>query len=148
MMRWKAPLALVAFAAAAACVPPSLASLSSSGDAAEPAVGSTTAPATSGDAAASSTLSISLADGPGQVRRYQTCTWRAQVSGGTAPYTYEWNAYPGADFTTYRYEFTGSTISSAGYTIEVTVTDANNVTATQTRYIQVSTSAPATCWNP
>jgi hypothetical protein len=93
-------------------------------------------------------LSVSLADGPSQVRRYQTCTWRAQATGGTAPYTYTWDAYPGATWTSYSYDFTGSTISSAGYTIEVTVTDANNQTATQTRYIQVSTSAPATCWNP
>jgi hypothetical protein len=94
------------------------------------------------------TLTVSLADGPGQVRRYQTCTWRAQASGGTAPYTYTWDAYPGATWTSYSYEFTGSTISSAGYTIEVTVTDANNQSATETRYIQVSTSAPSTCWNP
>lgn len=148
MMRWKAPLALVAFAAAAACVPPSLASLSSSGDASELAVASTAGPATSGDATGARTLTVSLADGPSQVRRYQTCTWRAQASGGTGPYTYTWDAYPGATFTSYSYDFTGSTISSAGYTIEVTVTDANNATATQTRYIQVSTSAPATCWNP
>lgn len=34
-------------------------------------------------------LSVSIS-GPSRVRTNVTCTWTASVSGGTAPYTYQW----------------------------------------------------------
>jgi hypothetical protein len=126
---------------------PSLVSVSSSGNVTGLAVGSAVVQATSGGVTGSKNvyvkpgISISLADGPGQVRRYDTCMWRAAVSGGTWPYSYSWSA-SSASGSSYLYEWTGYTISSVGFTLQVTVTDANGVTATQSRYITTSTSAP------
>lgn len=126
---------------------PSLISVSSTGSITGLAVGNAVVQATSGGVTGSRGvyvkpgLSISLADGPGQVRRYDTCTWRASVSNGTWPYTYDWSA-TSASGTSYLYEWTGSTISSVGFTLTVEVTDANGVKATQSRWITTSTSAP------
>lgn len=123
---------------------PSLISVTSSGSITGLAVGNAVVQATSGGVTGSRNvyvkpgISVSLADGPGQVRRYDTCTWRASASGGTWPYTYSWTPSTGGN----GYEWTGSTISSVGFTLKVTVTDANGVKATQSRYITVSTSAP------
>jgi Bacterial Ig-like domain (group 2) len=126
---------------------PSLISVSSSGSITGLAVGNASVQATSGGVTGSRGvyvkpgLSISLADGPGLVQRYDTCTWRAGVSGGTGPYTYAWTA-TSASGSAYTYEWTGYTISSLGFTLKVTVTDANGVKGSQTRYITTSTSAP------
>lgn len=126
---------------------PSLISVSSTGSITGLAVGNAVVQATSGGVTGSRNvyvkpgISISLADGPGQVRRYDTCMWRAAVSGGTWPYSYSWSA-TSASGSSYLYEWTGYTISSVGFTLSVTVTDANGVTATQNRWITTSTSAP------
>jgi hypothetical protein len=126
---------------------PSLISVSSTGSITGLAVGNAVVQATTGGVTGSKNvyvkpgISISLADGPGQVRRYDTCTWRAAVYGGTGPYTYSWSA-TSASGSSSLYEWTGYTISSLGFTLQVTVTDANGVTATQSRYITTSTSAP------
>lgn len=126
---------------------PSLISVSSGGSITGLAVGSASVQATSGGVTGYKSvyvkpgISISLADGPGEVQRYDTCTWRAGVSGGAWPYSYSWSA-TSASGTAYTYEWTGFTISSLGFTLKVTVTDANGVKATQSRWITTSTSAP------
>lgn len=84
-------------------------------------------------------LSVSI-DGPGEVQRWTDCEWRASVSGGTRPYTYDWSASGGAG-TSYGYYWIGQSIS-ASMTLQVTVTDANGVQKTVSRYIQTSPSAP------
>jgi hypothetical protein len=126
---------------------PSLISVTSGGSITGLAVGNASVQATSGGVIGTRGvyvkpgLSISLADGPGQVQRYDTCTWRAGVSGGTWPYTYAWTA-TSASGTANTYEWTGFTISSLGFTLKVKVTDANGVVGTQSRWITTSTSAP------
>jgi len=71
MKRWfQAASALVLFAAAA-CGEPTAAR---------------TAPSRRADL---TPLSVSIS-GPSHVRTNVTCTWTASVSGGTAPYTYDW----------------------------------------------------------
>lgn len=128
---------------------PTLISVSSSGVITGLAVGNATVQATTGGVTGSRNvyvkpgLSISI-NGPSPVRRWQTCTWRAAVSNGTSPYTYTWSVDDG-DGSGNGYEWTGYSISSGGLTLYVTVTDANGVTKTVSRFISVSTSAPSTC---
>lgn len=125
---------------------PSLISVTSGGSITGLAVGNATVQATSAGVTGSRNvyvkpgLSISLADGPGEVQRYDTCTWRAAVFGGAGPYTYSWQVTSSVGSAN-TYEWTGYTISSAGFTLKVTVTDANGVTGIQTRYVTTNSSA-------
>jgi hypothetical protein len=126
---------------------PSLISVSSSGSITGLAVGSAVVQATTGGVTGQKSvyvkpgITISI-DGPSPVQRYATCTWYAGVFGGTSPYSYSWQVTSGVG-TANTYQWTGYTINSLGFTLKVTVTDANGVKATQSRYVTVDTSAPS-----
>lgn len=126
---------------------PSLISVSSSGSITGLAVGSAVVRATAGGVTGQKSvyvkpgITISI-DGPDPVQRYNTCTWYAGVFGGTSPYSYSWQVTSGVG-TANTYQWTGYTINSLGFTLKVTVTDANGVKATQSRYVTVDTSAPS-----
>jgi len=72
--------------------------------------------------------------GPTNADPNQTCDWTATASGGTGPYTFnwEWNSARGDVSGTVGYSsgFTGHVAGS--YIFIVTVTDANNVVAADT----------------
>lgn len=127
---------------------PSLISVSSTGSITGLAVGNAVVQATSGGVTGSHNvyvkpgLSITI-NGPGSVQRYATCTWWAGVSNGTWPYSYSWQAVSGGSGTASYDQWTGFTISSVGFTLKVTVTDANGIKATQSRFITTDTSAPS-----
>jgi hypothetical protein len=81
--------------------------------------------------------------GPSQARRWSTCTYTRSVSGGTAPYTYEWSSEAGGggaidNGTTYDVDL----ISAGGDDISLTVTDANGWQRSATKHVSVSLSYP------
>jgi hypothetical protein len=126
---------------------PSLISVSSTGSITGLTVGSAVVRATSGGVVGQKSvyvkpgITISI-DGPDPVQRYNTCTWYAGVFGGTSPYSYSWQVTSGVGSAN-TYQWTGYTINSLGFTLKVTVTDANGVKATQSRYVAVDVSAPS-----
>lgn len=80
--------------------------------------------------------------GPGLVKPYATCLYEAQVSGGTPPYSYSWVSSTG------DYSYTGqlwaTAPGSAGFVLELYVSDSAGGSAEVTRSIGVSASG-ATC---
>jgi pimeloyl-ACP methyl ester carboxylesterase len=113
--------------------------------------GTTTVSATIDGYSGSSTVTVTSAppgigslsiSGPGSVRGGQNCTWNVSVSGGVAPYTYQWtrNGSPAGDGTASLTMLTPTT----SFTLGVTVTDAQRSSMTTTRSVSVSSSA-ATC---
>jgi hypothetical protein len=80
-------------------------------------------------------------NGPTLVPRWTDCEWWAGTSGGTWPYTYEWDV-DGGFGNGYRYYWIGQSISVAMW-LTVTVTDAVGRKGTSTVYINTSPSAPA-----
>lgn len=79
-------------------------------------------------------------DGPVSVRPNTMCAWWAAASGGTTPYTYTWSG-PTSNLS-HGAEYYGISPASGSFTVSVTVTDANNVTATASKQVTVSSSAP------
>jgi hypothetical protein len=75
--------------------------------------------------------------GPGTIRSNSTCYWWANVSGGTAPYTYYW--YGGVSSSRTDYEFFA--YATRSFYLDVKVTDANGNVAWGSRYINVTTNA-------
>jgi subtilisin family serine protease len=77
--------------------------------------------------------------GPSSVRPYDTCTWAASPTGGTAPFTYNWfvnNISVGENSNQLTY-----TAGSVSFTIAVDVTDATGQLVTASRAVSISTSA-------
>ena len=73
------------------------------------------------------------------VPAHTTCTWTANVSGGTAPYSYAWqinNSPIGFDSPTLSY-----TTGSSGFRIFVTVTDATSAQAVDSKIITLGGSS-------
>lgn len=73
------------------------------------------------------------------VPAHTTCTWTANVSGGTAPYSYAWevnNSPVGFDYPSLSYTTGGS-----GFRIFVTVTDATSAQAVDSKIITVGGSS-------
>jgi len=81
--------------------------------------------------------------GPGPVKPYATCLYEAQVSGGTPPYSYYWTSSQG------DYSFTGqlwaTAPGSAGFILELEVTDSAGESILVTRTIGVRTTG-ASCY--
>ncbi|HYR09027.1 MAG TPA: hypothetical protein VEQ60_14695, partial [Longimicrobium sp.] len=77
--------------------------------------------------------------GPGTIRPNSTCYWWANVSGGTAPYTYYW--YGGVSSWRTDYEFFA--YATRSFYLDVKVTDANGNVAWGSRYINVTTNTGA-----
>jgi hypothetical protein len=76
-----------------------------------------------------------------------TKTWSATVTGGTAPYSYQWR-FNGTAVGTNSSSYSRSICySSADFTIQVTVTDANSQTATASYPVTVDYSPGDNC-NP
>lgn len=75
-------------------------------------------------------------DGPSQVQPQVECTWEADVSGGTLPYSYQWSGVLSG---------TGSSVSgevSSSGNLSLTVTDVNDLSDGDLLYITVSGGAP------
>lgn len=73
------------------------------------------------------------------VPAHTTCTWTANVSGGTAPYSYAWeinNSPIGSDSPTLSY-----TTGTMGFRIFVIVTDATSAQATDSKIITIGGSS-------
>lgn len=77
--------------------------------------------------------------GPGTIRPNSTCYWWANVSGGTAPYTYYW--YGGVSSWRTDYEFFA--YATRSFWLDVKVTDANGNVAWGSRYINVTSNTGA-----
>lgn len=86
-------------------------------------------------------LSVSIV-GPTLVPRWVTCTWSSSVSGGTAPYSYQWSDARGTGSiydtgTSYDVDMISATDD-----IYLTVTDANGVQQGASKHVTTSLSAP------
>ncbi|HET6233045.1 MAG TPA: hypothetical protein VFE05_23410 [Longimicrobiaceae bacterium] len=88
-----------------------------------------------------SSSSVSL-NGPSPVHAGSTCVYYANVSGGTAPYSYSWSASGGtfSDLGDGVIEATRSTVGILN--LSVTVTDANNDTASGFKTVNFTSTAP------
>jgi len=96
-------------------------------------------------------LSASIS-GPGTVGNYTTCTFSANASGGTPPYTYAWgiagasggylslNSYNTASVQATGYYY-GSWGGTGSVYLYVTVTDANGLTAQPYRLTSIPYSS-------
>ncbi|HEX2080669.1 MAG TPA: hypothetical protein VHG08_23395 [Longimicrobium sp.] len=87
-----------------------------------------------------STLTVSITSGPSTIQPNKTCEWLAAASGGTAPYTWDWSG----GTTIYEDEGYYLARSSSSFYVTVQVTDAAGSTASASRYVGVSSTAP-TC---
>jgi hypothetical protein len=81
------------------------------------------------------------------VRPGAICSWFAGVNSGTAPYTYSWSSSSNwAHNTGYTdgepNAWTGHSTSGTSFTISVTVTDANGVSASISKSVPISSTAP------
>ena len=86
-------------------------------------------------------LTVSIS-GPTLARRWTTCTWYRSVSGGTAPYTYQWSDEHGTGSpidTGISYDVDMISVSDDIYLI---VTDANGWTRFATKHVNTSSTAP------
>lgn len=88
-------------------------------------------------------MSVSIS-GPTSIRGCVAGTWTATPSGGTAPYSYVWSAEGNSYNTGSNPQFTYTNVGSApSMFVTVTVTDATNTSANQTR--KVTLSLPGSC---
>jgi hypothetical protein len=84
------------------------------------------------------------------VRAGEVCSWFAGVAAGTAPYTYSWSSssnwvhdYGYTD--NEPWTWTGHSTSGTSFTIYLTVTDANGVSASTSLLVPISATAPNPC---
>lgn len=85
------------------------------------------------------------------VRAGHICSYFAGVAAGTAPYTYSWSSSSNwvhdSGYTDDEpWTWTGHSTSGSSFTIYLTVTDANGVSASISRTVTISSSAPAFCY--
>ncbi|HYG61461.1 MAG TPA: PKD domain-containing protein [Thermoanaerobaculia bacterium] len=74
-------------------------------------------------------------------------TWTTAVSGGTAPYTYQWYLDGTPVGTGSSYSRSVCSYDDPGYTLSVTVTDSGSRTGSDTHSVSVSYfEPPPTCW--
>lgn len=84
------------------------------------------------------------------VRAGEVCSWFAGVAAGTAPYTYSWSSSSNwVHDTGYTdnepWTWTGHSTSGSSFTIYLTVTDANGVSASTSKTVTISSTAPTPC---
>lgn len=86
-------------------------------------------------------------DGPPSVRSNQVCSFFAEVTAGTAPFTYGWTSNNGIyDYGyTFNEPWTWTGHSSSNFTLYLTVTDASGQSTTVTKYVSISAGAPSVC---
>lgn len=84
-------------------------------------------------------LSVTIS-GPGTVRPNLECYYYATVSYGQSPYTYSWTQTAGSGSSDGNIGYFAT--SSTSYTLRVTVTDAAGHTASASKFVTVSSSAP------
>jgi hypothetical protein len=83
------------------------------------------------------TLSVSIT-GRTKIPSNQFCSFKAWVSGGTAPYTYAWSQSQGLGFDVDQQEYWSK--SGFAYSVSVQVIDANGNTGSAMMYVQVGSS--------
>lgn len=83
-------------------------------------------------------LGVSI-DGPTEARPHATCSWTANVSGGTGPYSYSWTVDGGFGGSSYE-----ATYTNGGWLfyVQVSVTAANGAQGSATKAVSVSSGAP------
>jgi hypothetical protein len=83
-----------------------------------------------------------VVNGYSPVHAGSTCVYYTDVTGGTAPYTYSWSASGGtfSDLGDGAIEATRSTVGILN--LSVTVTDANNDTASGFKTVNFTSTAP------
>lgn len=86
--------------------------------------------------------------GPDSARVGDMCTWASNPAGGTPPYTYQWHmlSLHGTDSGTDS-TFTVTAVSG-NMSIRLSVTDANQATAKDSRLVYTSSTAPRCPINP
>lgn len=91
-------------------------------------------------------LSVTIS-GPDDLDNGWTCTWTADVTGGTPPYTYQWGGNTGMVSTGPDDEsyWTGYKAVYTWGSLYVTVTDADNRQVHDELIIEESWSQPANC---
>lgn len=77
--------------------------------------------------------------GPSSIRGYTQCVWRANVTGGTPPYSYSWSVSNGSGSGS-AWEWFGEFYSSG--TLYLTVTDGNNQSVNVLKNITVTSAGP------
>jgi hypothetical protein len=77
-------------------------------------------------------------NGPSSIKPNVDCWWWADVTSGTAPFTYSWSQSPGTGGG-YLSDYTGR--SSSSFTIYLTVTDSNGLTGSATKSVTVTSGA-------
>jgi hypothetical protein len=82
--------------------------------------------------------------GPSPVQPYATCLYEAQVSGGTPPYSYAWVSST-MDYS-YTAQLWATAPGSAGFVLELYVTDSAGQEAEVTRSIGVVRATGASCY--
>jgi hypothetical protein len=82
---------------------------------------------------------VATMTGASTVRPNVTCTWRATVTGGTMPYTYDWRRNTVSVGSGNQY--TANT-GTSGFYLQVIVTDAASGATQAARQVTVSSSAP------
>lgn len=87
------------------------------------------------------TLYVTIS-GPGDVQTGWTCSWYAYVSGGTAPYTFQWGAEGMYETESYDNYWRGYAAIGGNVGLNVSVMDANGKTGFGYLVINSSNYAP------
>jgi hypothetical protein len=125
----------------------SILTVNSSGQVTGVAVGSASAQATYAGVTGSKSvyvkrgLTVTIL-GPTLAPRWVTCSWTSAVSGGTAPYSYQWSDAHGTGSQADTNESYYVDMISASDDIYLTVTDANGVQKSASKHVNTSLSAP------
>lgn len=83
-----------------------------------------------------SVLSSVVINGPTQVKPNELCSWNANVTGGTPPFSYVWSQSAGSGTNNGDGSYEGS--SGNSFTLSVTVTDALGASVGDTHSVSVS----------
>ena len=70
------------------------------------------------------------------------CSWSAQVTSGTPPFSYVWNKYPDPNNPVSTQSYYYANYLYYSFNLEVRVTDSTGATVSNTKYVTVSSSSP------